>query len=92
MHAAVPGARQEVFRLAGREQKSESSGSSSSSSQAMYVLPDRHDVPAITSLLEQLDQRQDELDIASYAISDTSLEEVMPMQGTVSSVKIKCGV
>ncbi|KAK3933416.1 Phospholipid-transporting ATPase ABCA1 [Frankliniella fusca] len=44
--------------------------------EVVYTLPDRHDVAAITRLLERLDERRRYLGVASYAISDTSLEEI----------------
>ncbi|KAK3933415.1 Phospholipid-transporting ATPase ABCA1, partial [Frankliniella fusca] len=44
--------------------------------EVVYTLPDRHDVAAITRLLERLDERRRDLGVASYAISDTSLEEI----------------
>ncbi|KAE8736684.1 ABC-transporter, subfamily A member 03 [Frankliniella occidentalis] len=44
--------------------------------EVVYTLPDRHDVAAITALFERLDERREQLGIASYAISDTSLEEI----------------
>lgn len=45
-------------------------------SESVFVLGDRHDVPAITALLEKMDESRDSLGIESYGISDTSLEEV----------------
>ncbi|KAE8738309.1 ABC-transporter, subfamily A member 04 [Frankliniella occidentalis] len=45
-------------------------------SELVYTLPDRHNVDAIIALLARLDKRREELSIASYAISDTSLEEI----------------
>lgn len=52
--------------------------------QVVFILPDRHDVPAITALLERLDERREALGIASYAVSDTALEEVVKSLNTVS--------
>ncbi|KAE8742746.1 ABC-transporter, subfamily A member 02 [Frankliniella occidentalis] len=45
-------------------------------SESVFVLPDRHDVPAITALLEKMDENTEALGIESYGISDTSLEEI----------------
>lgn len=44
--------------------------------ESVFVLRDRHDVEAITAVLEKMDQSKEELGIESYGISDTSLEEV----------------
>ena len=44
--------------------------------ESVFVLPDRHDVKALTALLERMDESKDALGIESYGISDTSLEEV----------------
>lgn len=57
-------------------------GEAADANEAVFVLPDRHDVPAITALLERLDARRGDLGIASYAVSDTALEEVSPATNT----------
>lgn len=49
--------------------------------ESVFVLPDRHDVTALTSLLEKMDENKDTLGIESYGISDTSLEEVSLIPG-----------
>ncbi|XP_034242493.1 phospholipid-transporting ATPase ABCA1-like isoform X2 [Thrips palmi] len=45
-------------------------------SESVFVLRDRHDVEAITTVLEKMDKSKDGLGIESYGISDTSLEEI----------------
>ncbi|KAK3930971.1 ATP-binding cassette sub-family A member 12 [Frankliniella fusca] len=66
-------------------------------SESVFVLPDRHDVAAITTLLERMDENSEALGIESYGISDTSLEEIflkvieqreLVANGTVGDQKI----
>ena len=42
----------------------------------IYVLPERDNLVAFTTLFDSLDANKDKLSIHSYGISDTSLEEV----------------
>ncbi|KAJ1524618.1 hypothetical protein ONE63_011102 [Megalurothrips usitatus] len=67
---------QEVLSVVPSARPRRVDGADSDDSQVVYTLPDRHDVAAITALLERLDHQRDALGIASYAISDTSLEEI----------------